>query len=105
MYSLPRPLLPLILDESIRPLFFSPDPAPPVIYTLSLHDALPIYGRAVRFGCELHHRRLLDAAAVSGDRTPRRVDARSEEHTSELQSPMYLVCRLLLEKKKTHRRT
>src|SRR5437764_2989542 len=41
------------------------------------------------------------AAARDGARPPRRWARRSEEHTSELQSPMYLVCRLLLEKKKT----
>src|SRR5436189_397749 len=72
--------------------------APTDIYTLSLHDALPIS--------------LLDALAVHaivgqlqlGHRgldefPPRAAGLRSEEHTSELQSPMYLVCRLLLEKK------
>src|SRR5437762_5171629 len=62
----------------------------PPIYTLSLHDALPIYHAA-------------DARRVSHEpeQSNRRLDAagRSEEHTSELQSPMYLVCRLLLEKK------
>src|SRR5687767_15703781 len=83
------------------------------IYTLSLHDALPIYtvkGRAVvnarlcqtkevahvirrAIGEELHH----DAAHRGLDRRL----IRSEEHTSELQSLAYLVCRLLLEKKKT----
>src|SRR5437763_10845494 len=77
-------------------LFFVRDTAPTAIYTLSLHDALPIFAccpgtggwswRSVvarRDDLESHHR-----------------PPRSEEHTSELQSPMYLVCRLLLEKKK-----
>src|SRR5437879_8110989 len=50
--------------------------------------------------------RLVQAPALDDPRDPgralhRALDARSEEHTSELQSPMYLVCRLLLEKKKT----
>src|SRR5437762_4958008 len=71
-------------------LFFS-DPDPPEIYTLSLHDALPIWRPAV-----VHRERdQLRAAVRRGEPLPR-----SEEHTSELQSPMYLVCRLLLEKKK-----
>src|SRR5436309_10209404 len=72
-------------------LFFN-DTATPEIYTLSLHDALPIYRN--RFGqppvaprSHPHHR-------------PERGATRSEEHTSELQSRENLVCRLLLEKKK-----
>src|SRR5437879_11277397 len=69
--------------------FFFNDPAPTEIYTLSLHDALPI-SRCLRCRYQPPTR----SRPVS-----RRV-ARSEEHTSELQSPMYLVCRLLLEKKK-----
>src|SRR5688500_19457390 len=70
--------------------FLFNDPATAVIYTLSLHDALPIsvsaqypgWSTCTRGGCCV--------------RAPRR----SEEHTSELQSPCNLVCRLLLEKKK-----
>src|SRR3712207_7160599 len=91
--------------------FFFNDTATTEIYTLSLHDALPI--------CRVRdHRRpqgpagLERAAAcvTSRSRTGLRfVDVRhharfagrSEEHTSELQSRQYLVCRLLLEKKKT----
>src|SRR5437762_12888242 len=77
--------------------FFFNDTATTEIYTLSLHDALPISellerqedARAVE---EPHDDRL----AVHGES----IVMRSEEHTSELQSPMYLVCRLLLEKKK-----
>src|SRR5688572_31872956 len=68
------------------------------IYTLSLHDALPIYGG--------HHPRVarhLQTRRHRGDRVADllRHPARSEEHTSELQSQSNLVCRLLLEKKKS----
>src|SRR5438552_6001216 len=76
--------------------FFFNDPSTTEIYTLSLHDALPIWQPVVR---GLH-----DGQGVvdpQGRRRGRlRVAAlRSEEHTSELQSPDHLVCRLLLEKK------
>src|SRR3712207_8617272 len=86
--------------------FFFNDTATTEIYTLSLHDALPIFLDEVR----------LDVGAVVGDRREggghldrggvdavpdRHRPVRSEEHTSELQSRQYLVCRLLLEKKKT----
>src|SRR5437764_8457143 len=89
------------------------DTAPTEIYTLSLHDALPISGGQVLRprppGAGEHLSVVLLRRQDRGSRTERRrqVDAaadhgrpRSEEHTSELQSPMYLVCRLLLEKKK-----
>src|SRR5256885_17175931 len=84
--------------------FFFNDPATTEIYTLSLHDALPISRRALRPGAARAGR---DARRRSGG-PPRRlrprasgsVASRSEEHTSELQSPCNLVCRLLLEKKK-----
>src|SRR5437763_14540793 len=69
------------------------------IYTLSLHDALPIWlwvrSRVTDAGCARSATRL----PSSGLRNSKA--SRSEEHTSELQSPMYLVCRLLLEKKIT----
>src|SRR5260370_15883143 len=73
--------------------FFFNDTAPTEIYTLSLHDALPISGA----DCP--------AAPPAADRATRapgshRTGCRSEEHTSELQSHLNLVCRLLLEKKK-----
>src|SRR5471032_3711948 len=67
--------------------FFFNDTATTEIYTLSLHDALPIYLRCIP---ELQLRRSPDRRG--GGR-------RSEEHTSELQSHHDLVCRLLLEKK------
>src|SRR3989442_11861918 len=81
--------------------FFFNDTATTEIYTLSLHDALPIY--VPRQG---HQQRLpaarRDARHRGGVRgLPRPL--RSEEHTSELQSRPHLVCRLLLEKKKTGR--
>src|SRR5256885_16002991 len=77
--------------------FFFNDTATTEIYTLSLHDALPIFtpncdssSRSPCRGIKLRF------CAFTNCRT-----GRSEEHTSELQSPCNLVCRLLLEKKKT----
>src|SRR6266487_5133883 len=69
--------------------FFFNDTATTEIYTLSLHDALPISSFSPT------------SNEMPGDCSPSRsVVSRSEEHTSELQSPVHLVCRLLLEKKK-----
>src|SRR3989441_2666535 len=86
--------------------FFFNDTATTEIYTLSLHDALPICVRVVprlpdRVRPRTVHRAcgLVSGVISSGDAARR--DRRSEEHTSELQSLAYLVCRLLLEKKKT----
>src|SRR2546430_16977876 len=73
--------------------FFFNDTATTEIYTLSLHDALPISLRSRRAS----GRRVVDAVRRAGRAD--RLD-RSEEHTSELQSQSNLVCRLLLEKKK-----
>src|SRR5690554_8013646 len=80
--------------------FFFNDPATTEIYTLSLHDALPIYlfTRPEPLGNLMWL--LLCAVAASADRPEPSAMARSEEHTSELQSRPHLVCRLLLEKKK-----
>src|SRR2546425_6326208 len=73
--------------------FFFNDTATTEIYTLSLHDALPISGVSARTAqCRA-------CSSGSASRTPA-AGYRSEEHTSELQSLAYLVCRLLLEKKK-----
>src|SRR5205085_11489505 len=108
----------------ISSLFFFTDTATTQIYTLSLHDALPISPdaddqehrdqTALEEQIEQHeverregadHERFQDQerhhvfAQAVGDRLPARHD-RSEEHTSELQSQSNLVCRLLLEKKK-----
>src|SRR5258708_29739160 len=75
--------------------FFFNDTATTEIYTLSLHDALPIlFQRSLKELRVGEHRNGSRAACVIGL-------GRSEEHTSELQSPDHLVCRLLLEKKKT----
>src|SRR5437867_10694817 len=104
----------MLLTHSSSTSFFFNDPSTPEIYTLSLHDALPISDADERF----HHRpllvdppvaggglqhRILSAHVIGTGRVPERVlhaRERSEEHTSELQSPYDLVCRLLLEKKK-----
>src|SRR5436305_5787248 len=87
---------------------------PPVIYSLSLHDALPIWffdaesqKRAHSPSiCRSHTWRCADGGSLRATgRANRHQTAvraeRSEEHTSELQSRPHLVCRLLLEKKKT----
>src|SRR2546430_9901361 len=74
--------------------FFFNDTATTEIYTLSLHDALPIYDALRARGV---------AGRVFRRPQPEQPEARSEEHTSELQSQSNLVCRLLLEKKKTRR--
>src|SRR5258708_31584127 len=75
--------------------FFFNDTATTEIYTLSLHDALPISGRRPRPPRWPPPRRRGGPAPSR----KRRGCPRSEEHTSELQSPDHLVCRLLLEKK------
>src|SRR5260370_28153528 len=79
-------------------LFFFNDTATTEIYTLSLHDALPILPRASkdnRRRCRCFLLRVASSGAANSFGT-----LRSEEHTSELQSHLNLVCRLLLEKKK-----
>src|SRR2546430_13623047 len=76
--------------------FFFNDTATTEIYTLSLHDALPISSSPC--SCRRPTRSRLLRSAAAWKRFLRR---RSEEHTSELQSQSNLVCRLLLEKKKT----
>src|SRR3712207_7053923 len=92
--------------------FFFNDTATTEIYTLSLHDALPISRRPRRLWRRPAPSRSPGRAAAprpSRPRVPRSrrprpslwpLWSRSEEHTSELQSRQYLVCRLLLEKKK-----
>src|SRR3712207_7316490 len=90
--------------QSIIFFFFFNDTATTEIYTLSLHDALPIWPRP-------RQRARSTPAPDRAGRVPTRASSarrppeghgrwRSEEHTSELQSRQYLVCRLLLEKKK-----
>src|SRR5207248_11293424 len=94
--------------------FFFKDPDTPEIYTLSLHDALPISKKTSaisRFCSSTYSMKVFSALRVSfrsslssASRTSPSLNIvspwRSEEHTSELQSPYDLVCRLLLEKKK-----
>src|SRR2546422_5829404 len=94
-------------------LFFFNDTATTEIYTLSLHDALPISGF-----CAIYPTASLvsggsftwavgppSSGACARRGWPSKVPhQRSEEHTSELQSRLHLVCRLLLEKKKTNMR-
>src|SRR5438445_7112568 len=87
--------------------FFFKDTAPTEIYTLSLHDALPISrprprspGLPAGCGRRTGQDRGRPVRPNAGRRGPR-----SEEHTSELQSRQYLVCRLLLEKKKKNEPT
>src|ERR1022692_4139712 len=70
-------------------LFFFNDTATTEIYTLSLHDALPIY----------KHQKMLASNFLAQAEALMVGKDRSEEHTSELQSPCNIVCRLLLEKK------
>src|SRR2546427_10540946 len=97
-------------------LFFFNDTATTEIYTLSLHDALPISMQATRDGFAVAYGARSSSGASSVYPMPRTVwksfglnassifarrrRMRSEEHTSELQSQSNLVCRLLLEKKK-----
>src|SRR2546427_6146958 len=85
--------------------FFFNDTATTEIYTLSLHDALPICHRQARASTLLSSapQKLRVHVLAHADvvhQIPARVIRRSEEHTSELQSQSNLVCRLLLEKKK-----
>src|SRR3712207_8969051 len=83
--------------------FFFNDTATTEIYTLSLHDALPIFKIIIRY-----HLMSIGMAIIKKTRdyccedVEKRELLRSEEHTSELQSRQYLVCRLLLEKKKNN---
>src|SRR2546430_12532635 len=81
--------------------FFFNDTATTEIYTLSLHDALPILPRSCRSSSAILNPSLVSANACSRGAASGMSDRRrSEEHTSELQSQSNLVCRLLLEKKK-----
>src|SRR3712207_9017161 len=82
--------------------FFFNDTATTEIYTLSLHDALPIYFNKDDFAGATDAMRDIADCSDAGClhvNVQRRQELRSEEHTSELQSRQYLVCRLLLEKK------
>src|SRR5256885_9707853 len=80
--------------------FFFNDTATTEIYTLSLHDALPIFSPSRCGSRATCARRPVGDEGGLDLKLLRHPIARSEEHTSELQSPCNLVCRLLLEKKK-----
>src|SRR5439155_22224851 len=109
------PAFVLYLTPPLSPsFFFSHDPATTEIYTLSLHDALPISPLVTRGGFDLAACPLVVAqrpqpadsgwstlTAAVAEHATGLVFVRSEEHTSELQSRGHLVCRLLLEKKKS----
>src|SRR2546427_5146225 len=83
------------MPQSTFTFFFFNDTATTEIYTLSLHDALPICGETPVVPQRLQGREA---------RMQAEVPVRSEEHTSELQSQSNLVCRLLLEKKKKNKK-
>src|SRR5690348_17459269 len=97
-------------------IFFFSVASTTLIYTLSLHDALPIYLHAPFFTALMYGAtvgKAADSKVRKKDYEPQGVwngllaaslglADRSEEHTSELQSPVHLVCRLLLEKKKVN---
>src|SRR5258708_31938926 len=94
--------------------FFFNDTATTEIYTLSLHDALPIFitCEIISFNYSRVQKHLVNkgvfatiAVYFTKGHYKRHSSGRSEEHTSELQSPDHLVCRLLLEKKKREHRT
>src|SRR5207247_6674765 len=104
------------LPRALLPPLFSPRPLSSDMYTLSLHDALPIFSRAATVGAPCRAAFRLDDArgcnlyrqqsalsrvneSLSTAAVARLSLTRSEEHTSELQSRVDLVCRLLLEKK------
>src|SRR5258708_11276244 len=95
----------MLLRPPLSVFFFFNDTATTEIYTLSLHDALPIWTPSRRSTPPAS--RCRSPSTTTWSRARRRSPARSarqvvgsEEHTSELQSPDHLVCRLLLEKKK-----
>src|SRR5260370_34139665 len=85
-----------LLRSAILLLFFFNDTATTEIYTLSLHDALPISHGSIKPICDSKNR----SGSPAGRSGRWSICSRSEEHTSELQSHLNLVCRLLLEKKK-----
>src|SRR3712207_8075001 len=96
-----------MVETEARPVFFN-DTATTEIYTLSLHDALPISEGAPFYLMMYTAARVFSGASPGKplkDLVPRISPTplllRSEEHTSELQSRQYLVCRLLLEKKRS----
>src|SRR2546430_11489046 len=98
-----------IVVRALFVFFFFNDTATTEIYTLSLHDALPIYLTLIGLGALLlfpvasgvsQEKPAVSQEKKDTDKKPAVAGPRSEEHTSELQSQSNLVCRLLLEKKK-----
>src|SRR5690348_18144327 len=93
------------MSTCLSPSLFLNHTATTETYTLSLHDALPICRHPRSCPCRSTTRPIAPRCGCSiPPPSPRSFAAstpRSEEHTSELQSPVHLVCRLLLEKKKT----
>src|SRR3712207_9433688 len=92
-----------VVSRSLLGVFFFNDTATTEIYTLSLHDALPIFGMEGALMLNSITPSSMSLGIMLGSpadspHTPTQIP-RSEEHTSELQSRQYLVCRLLLEKK------
>src|SRR3712207_8272173 len=98
------------LHKDSHIFYFFNDTATTEIYTLSLHDALPISSSCAATSTPTDRRRWTTWPGGSASRWHRfgagslrsPATSRSEEHTSELQSRQYLVCRLLLEKKKQY---
>src|SRR5688500_19737561 len=89
-----------VVSVSVTTAFFSHATPTTEITPLSLHDALPIFAQRLELDEERLQRRAVGGAeARIGGALVVASEARSEEHTSELQSPCNLVCRLLLEKK------
>src|SRR2546429_6305957 len=101
----------MIQRHPVSFFFFFNDTATTEIYTLSLHDALPIFVAGIIR--DLAPKAKIECVRVLNDYGVGRVNdlmqaleiIRSEEHTSELQSRLHLVCRLLLEKKKKYTST
>src|SRR5262249_62182196 len=95
----------MLIIQSLNLLFFSSHDTPPTeFYTLSLHDALPIFlPHAPAHAARPWPRSSSDTDGVVAEEDRGQGRARSEEHTSELQSLTNLVCRLLLEKKKKNK--
>src|SRR5256885_12075864 len=98
--SLVGKLLALVTEQpTYSNFFFFNDTATTEIYTLSLHDALPISGSLRAAGGGARPPGHVGSGLAHGSANAQPPELRSEEHTSELQSPCNLVCRLLLEKK------
>src|SRR3712207_7795005 len=106
----------MIRTTGMSAFFFFNDTATTEIYTLSLHDALPILNTASSlatafksiiitspaYAVKILSISILQRSSMQLHKRLQITGFRSEEHTSELQSRQYLVCRLLLEKKKKH---